>query len=700
MGNPISPYYWKGTNTSPLVKVSDNYNIWEELGGTHNDWYDYIPRHTNSPYNIQYGRSNNGEYFVTAVHPKYGRIFFRYNNPSQDVIDFIQKNEDAYKKELEGKDLNGYTDQNGYMSVEPIIIGKGKPTYDTSVIIKTNAADANREGTDEALKAQYEKRKLPQVEDPSKLFADMMTLGTASQMEHGADQIRQGDYVKGGFNMVAPLLFAKGPVGNVLRLLYGGYHLANDEGIPKTVREFSNGNYGRGAVSLVGDVVNGVLAGSGLYGTANNIRNYAAQLGNQTAKASIIAQELNNSIRGTKYLDWSTTGPSVRKLEEQLGLLQDIENRPGWQLKELIKGNPLESKVNRFGEIHKVVIQKYINNNIKDPTTKQLMLQALEKFDGERINYNDFLKTVQEGIHTQQPLKTIDILKNYGLSELKVLDRSQPGLGYGEPIEYKGDWRLFRRDVEGIKDSGTNLFSDYIENRGVTQINRLQKKHFKKDAPSSHFRWFISEKEPDILHVPEYQSDLYEGLKIKQLPSDFPKESITSLKHNQANFHRQLLIESLKFAKEKGIKQVRYPTKETAIKIQYYPEKTFNYRLAPKEAQNEFNHVVSVREALDDMLMNGKIDSDLHGRILKNQILPRFKNISDKYGRTPEQEYKTILERYDNFEKTVKGLIPNAKIETVTDLKGNSWYQLTVPENLEQLQFAYKIGGKINARYK
>lgn len=138
-------------------------------------------------------------------------------------------------------------------------------------------------------------------------------LGTAlslgiKDIERGAAEKFQnassiGDYTEAGFEALSPFLFNNAYLGNGLRLLYGGYHLADENGVRKTWRELKQGNYGNAALSATGDLLNAGLAvagGSGMYDMGLDI---AAKLGNTNAKAIRFARALNKDIASTDARD-------------------------------------------------------------------------------------------------------------------------------------------------------------------------------------------------------------------------------------------------------------------------------------------------------------------------------------------------------------------------------------------------------------
>jgi len=67
-------------------------------------------------------------------------------------------------------------------------------------------------------------------------------------------------------------MFGSGAVGTAARSGVGLYNLANENGVRKTINNFSEGNYGQGALSLMGDAFNAAMATEGLGGISNALK--------------------------------------------------------------------------------------------------------------------------------------------------------------------------------------------------------------------------------------------------------------------------------------------------------------------------------------------------------------------------------------------------------------------------------------------
>lgn len=110
------------------------------------------------------------------------------------------------------------------------------------------------------------------------VLSELPSFGMASQVAKGADEFRNGNYVKGAFEMASPMMFGTGALGTAARSAIGTYNLLNSEGIAKTVNLAKQGRYGRAALSGLGDAFNLALSAEG-WSPAAKFVNKAMQLG-------------------------------------------------------------------------------------------------------------------------------------------------------------------------------------------------------------------------------------------------------------------------------------------------------------------------------------------------------------------------------------------------------------------------------------
>lgn len=135
-----------------------------------------------------------------------------------------------------------------------------------------------------------------------RMFADALTLGSASNIEHGVNTLQDSnatwrDKVTAVADILSPALL----ISPAARLFYGATHLADKEGVEKTIDKFTSGDYAGGVQSALGDAFNLLLAGEGGYNSANNALNFAASQGNKTAQGIQLARAINGDVRGTAF---------------------------------------------------------------------------------------------------------------------------------------------------------------------------------------------------------------------------------------------------------------------------------------------------------------------------------------------------------------------------------------------------------------
>jgi len=255
-----------------------------------------------------------------------------------------------------------------------------------------------------------------------------------------------------------------------------------------------------------------------------------------------------------------------------------------------------------------------------------------------------------------------------------------------------------------------------------------------------HSRFFADD---DALHVLESQSDYFQGKnfknyiqKRKQLendlkmlgsseeidPSEFPEmakarkvlmedtkrgleKDYNYEKEALGKYHlERLLQENMAHAHGEGYKKLRYPTSETALKIQGWPTYTEADRL--KEVEEELSYLSdsdAFKRLKDDDIVNIKDFGTLRyslNPLTKKEFFEKVNERANKLRQLPEHElnaprleekYQTVSKKYDEFpsmHKKVFGTEPTK----VTDKQGHSWYEMNVPEDFEIR--AFKRGSK------
>lgn len=389
---------------------------------------------------------------------------------------------------------------------------------------------------------------------------------------------------------------------------------------------------------------------------------------------------------------WFTIGnkqyrPSMSTLSVGFPVIESkpawqLEPRPGYQVKSLVTGSPLEKQLSKNGMLPTKQLQAYINKNDVSAVDKEILGRVLANHPNEtHIDYNVLRQEAQAMIpkYTRVPQTKYE---TYGLNRIgykvKDVDSLPP---FDEEITedvlpFAGGFDLnagsnMLQTVLGVKP-----YSFTFESPGI----KGSTKHYQGN-PIGHSRTYTADGEPDILYVMESQSDWAQnggvsnavGKKRIEQALNFTKENLESgnygfytkeeLEQKVADLAKQLesynlgpiqdrmvktytqrqIQENLQYAASKGQTKMRYPTPETAAKLQGYPSHT-----SPE------------------------------GEIL---YFP---------------EHQTILRKYAEFPKQYQKLFgKNIQVRTVTDSKGNTWYEVDVPESYldGSAEMLFKKGG-------
>lgn len=175
------------------------------------------------------------------------------------------------------------------------------------------------------------------------------------------------------------------------------------------------------------------------------------------------------------------------------------------------------------------------------------------------------------------------------------------------------------------------------------------------------------------------------------------------------NFTSRQIQENLRYAAEKGQKKMRYPTRETAAKIEGYPEREAYFDASGKDVTAD-GPVYTYGEDVDRRIaeINNRIDY-LESEPGGEEAMAEYSNLLGERMRLLQGEaklkpgitkktvydYEDILRKYTEFPKQYQKLFKGADVRIVTDPKGNTWYEVDVPDNYLGQEWAYKYGGKL-----
>ena len=317
-----------------------------------------------------------------------------------------------------------------------------------------------------------------------------------------------------------------------------------------------------------------------------------------------------------------------------------------------------------------------------------------------------------------------------------------------------------------------------LENNSITYSNsskfgRGSAEHFDENT-LGHARTLVSREEPDIMHILEEQSDYWQKLgkqkqfdlerykevlkrnedsyfedlevlkKIKETKKDYAGNPMDEYQINQfedilnkkgiqlqlrkgdinnpiqkeflgKNHQERLLQENMVYAAEQGKTKMRYPTSETAAKIQGYKQK--DYDIVFKELEDlrkgnisdvtklSFETKIAITTEGNTSLVdiNGRTAiprnyKDVIADLDKSERFSSFlKNKKGVKGYDPE--HQTILKKYDDFPKKAKKVI-GTDVKIITDSKNNTWYEFDIPDKILKGKGeikAFALGGSTTA---
>ena len=175
--------------------------------------------------------------------------------------------------------------------------------------------------------------------------------------------------------------------------------------------------------------------------------------------------------------------------------------------------------------------------------------------------------------------------------------------------------------------------------------------------------------------------------------------------HLKQNYLQRQLQENLRYAAENKYTKIRYPTSETAAKIEGYIRQSPNQeqiKILEKKYNRPEGYVdIGTRENFDitqfpeeiasELLKKFKIYENWENSQQAKDFWKEFNNIREYY-----PEHQTILKKYSDFPKLFQKLFKDQQVKTVTDIKGNTWYEVDIPKGYLNKEWQFKQGGKMN----
>lgn len=418
------------------------------------------------------------------------------------------------------------------------------------------------------------------------------------------------------------------------------------------------------------------------------------------------------------------SGPNIKNILNALKYILDGPSKyqtgqpeilPGFQVKGLLRGNQLERQLSKAGTISTNAV-KALANKSSEMQGKLLNKVLDSQFPAQRVvDYDKLRKAVQKEL---VPYQTSPATRyaDYGLDRLGYSSKLSP-----ESI-------VFNPQTGQYQSKAVKLNTFTFQS---PRIPLGSAKHYDKGT-LGHTRTFTNPEEPDVLNILETQSDWAQNAwskvsydkmtkasthrleqlrkiiaqqKEKGLPTESTAQRVPIQKqfqeipswhihHLQQEYLPRQLQENMLYASRNNYQRMRYPTRETAIKVEgYEPKLLFNGNIEKEQ------YAMKLQEKI------GQLEFQLHQgtnpityRRLSNELFKAkqeynlLKQESTGQIYTPQEE--TILKKYDQFPKMFGKVFKDQKPSIVQDSKGNSWFEFSIPKDMQSRELLYKSGGK------
>ena len=470
----------------------------------------------------------------------------------------------------------------------------------------------------------------------------------------------------------------------------------------------------------------------------------------QTNPISIGVVKLGNQPSGntlgkqTNNLTWyrkTYPGPMIKSLMEGNPLEKQLSKQGTISLNSLkahiAKGNTMEKEVMNAALQQFKGQDKIDYNDFRKAVQDRLIryqktyVTKYEDYGADRLGIIT-PKTVAGYIIKDQDFHrkykvSYGLLDDYGGGFGYRITDKETGQQYTLPDDHERFFEFVKNNAPDVYDRHKNLYDRVKFNTFIFSSNKIPKgsnKHYYYKT-LGHSRTFIHPNEPDVLHIMESQSDWAQdqiGKVTMPLnafktnpntgqpftPEELPQfRSIMAQKNYLTdNYLQRQLQENLLYAAENELKKMRYPTPETAAVIEGYEKEAIENSELNQLYEKEMDIAQQI-ENLYDTLNDAYNEGDYEEFDLLTTEVNRLKNLLNKYQSRIKQlendpsqykykpEYMTILKKYADFPKMYEKLYGKGTVRTVTDAKGNTWYEVDVPDNFLQREWQYKHGGKL-----
>lgn len=493
-------------------------------------------------------------------------------------------------------------------------------------------------------------------------------------------------------------------------------------------------------VSRLGELI---LGGKAIKNTSKVAINTTAKSGNKTARAYLISKELNNAIKqkngtyepiipenritytlqyldkdGKTYNDASfiknsqvknslipNAKPSARKSVylKGHGLYPGYSILPGFHLKGLQQGSVLEQQLSKSGTISTKAVKQLANNSSK--FEGQILNRIVDtKFPNQKvIDYNSLRRTVQEELIPYQTVPTTQY-REYGLDRLGLntfyfkdgefvrdtpvsFTFESPNIPMGNGLHY-GPHTLGH--TRGLSQGNTFTVIESQSDWAQNPWGRVTYNKMSKAAPHrlSQLRKMIQQQKERGLATESTEARIPYQVQYRDVTAEH-------IKHLQDTYPQRQLQENMLYASRNGYERMRYPTRDTAIKVQGY-EPTLQFKGNPQLEQYAKN--------LQEQILQIELQLQQGTNIINYRNLSiQLDNLKQQYNILKQQstdqiyspQEETVLRRYDQFPRMFGKVFKDQEPQIVQDAQGNSWFEFTVPKNMQQRELIYKNGGVV-----
>lgn len=323
------------------------------------------------------------------------------------------------------------------------------------------------------------------------------------------------------------------------------------------------------------------------------------------AEVGYIANDVKNGNYGSAAL-----AAAMVAMPGNVGKLWRRIDLPGLHLQSTMPGSVFEKTLSKDGFINKKTVEQYLSKPDVSVGEKNI-LGKIQFPENGKMDYNEFRKAVQNELSSAQ--------YSQNWRSFEIFDKDFTG--YENPYFAHGLDRLgYKLETDPGLGTKYDFSPDAIYNRSITYSNPKliggDARHFDYNT-LGHTRAFISKAEPDVYHVLESQSDFFQrgdpakrmwfdpdtGVSniIRSESGDFiptnnlkyglSGDSWTTNEWNRLLENRTInqgdvpsqelsyiykwwperqLSESVLNASSNGATKLRYPTRDTAAKIEKY----------------------------------------------------------------------------------------------------------------------------------